>query len=54
MKSVNPQQLYVTQWAYEDPVCLGRMRRLMQGFGLPESRVHGRSASARGRMKGAG
>jgi len=39
MRPVNPKQFYMTQWAYEDPTCVTRMQRLMQGFGAPEDRV---------------
>ncbi|MHB8994992.1 MAG: spore photoproduct lyase family protein [Armatimonadota bacterium] len=39
MKPFKPQRFYLTEWAADDPACVARMERLMQGFGRPVSDV---------------
>lgn len=39
MKQFQPTNLYVTEWAAEDPHCVARMERLVAGFGRDMSEV---------------
>ena len=39
MKPFHPKHFYVTEWTLEDERCVARMRRMMDGFGVPVERV---------------